>query len=65
MEVVQSLENKKNAKYTLTFLRGRKEGSHVEILEIVEACDAEQALSIAFAIANKAGWHVEKVERKD
>ena len=63
MDVVESLDNKKNAKYAVTFLRGRKEGSHVKLLEIVDASDIEQALDVAFCIAKRTGWHVEKVER--
>jgi hypothetical protein len=64
MAVVESLEQKR-VKYKVTFLRGRKEGSHVEISETVEAKNAEEALEVAFRIAEKAKWHVEKLARMD
>ena len=65
MAVVESLENKRRVKYKVTFLRGRREGAHIEILETVEAKDAKEALSVAFSIAEKTKWHVEKLERMD
>jgi len=63
MAVVESLEGKQRSKYKVTFLRGRREGGHIEISETVEAKDAEEALDIAFRIAEKAKWHIEKLER--
>ena len=63
MADVETLVNKQRAHYKLTFLRGRKEGAHIEISEIVEVKDAEEALDTAFRIAEKAKWHIEKVER--
>lgn len=63
MAVVESVgRNKTKAKYKVKFLRFGKTSS-VEISEIVEAEDAQMALNIAFDIAEKAKWHVEKVER--
>ena len=48
--------------YSVRFIRhGHR--AHVEIIEVVEAVDAEEALNIAFELAEKAKWHVEKVER--
>lgn len=69
MAIVESVRNnahrgEEKAKYKVTFLRfGFGKNSYIEILEIVEAEDAERALDIAFGIADKAKWHVEKVER--
>ena len=51
------------AKYKVLFLRGRRSGSHIEILEIVDAEDAEAAVNEALQVAGKVKWHVEKVER--
>jgi len=62
MSVVESLEDKPKT-YKVTFLRGRREGAHIEISEIIETEDAEEALDIAFKIAEKAKWHIEKMER--
>jgi hypothetical protein len=63
MAVVENLGNQRKAKYKVTFLRGRREQNHIEILETVEAKDAKEALKLAFGIAEKAKWHIEKVER--
>jgi len=64
MAIIEGVDNREKAKYRVTFLRGRRNGSHIEILEIVEARDAEEALDIAFEISQKAKkWHIEKVER--
>jgi len=60
--VVESLEDKQKM-YKVTLLRGRREGAHIEILETVEAKDAEEALDIAFKIAEQTKWHIEKLER--
>lgn len=64
MAVVENVgRNKAKAKYRVTFLRGRRSGSYIEILEIVEAEDAEEALNIALDMSKRARWHVERVER--
>ena len=63
MAVVEVCENQRKIKYKATFLRGRREGSHIEITEIIEAKDADQALHSAFCIAEKTKWHIEKLER--
>lgn len=65
---VQELGNKvkkRNEKlqYKVTFIRhGHR--SQIKITEIVESEDAEEALNIAFGIAEKTKWHVEQVERQ-
>ena len=67
MAIVESMRNdahrgREKGKYQVTFLRFGKK-SDIKILEIVEAEDAEDALNIALGIAEKAKWHIEKVER--
>ena len=63
MATVESLVNKEKVHYKVTFLRGRREGSHIEISEIVDARDTKEAVDIALKIAETARWHIEKVER--
>lgn len=63
VQPVTSQTGSKLAKYRVTFLRGRRNASHIEILEIVEAQNSEEAVNKALQIAQTAKWHVEKVER--
>ena len=50
-------------KYEITYLRGRRSGSYIEILEIVEAESSEEAVDKALAKAEKVKWHVERVRQ--
>ena len=52
-------------KYEITFLRGRKTGSHIEIVETISAEDSEAAVDKAIARAKEAGWHVDRVKQID
>jgi hypothetical protein len=64
MEGVERVGGKqKLLKYRVTMLQGRREGSHHEIVDYVDAEDAKQALDLGIKIAEKYGWHLERVER--
>ena len=63
VEKINAQTGKETAKYRVTFLRGRRNGSHIEILEIVEAQDSEEAVNKALEIAKTARWHIERIER--
>jgi hypothetical protein len=49
-------------KYEITFLRGRRSGSYIEIIEMVSAEDSEEAVEKAIKKATENKWHVEKVK---
>lgn len=63
VQPIGSKAQRTKTRYKALFLRGRRTGSYIEILEIIEAEDAEEAVRLALDIAEKAKWHLEKVER--